>query len=87
MIVDPDHELPGSPCPYCKKYLDLATQVGGVGGPAPGDFTVCIDCANPLVFCDDLSLRVLMGDEKKEIESDDRYVAIQNAIAERKKTQ
>ena len=49
--------LPISQCPYCGQRLDAASPADHSDAvPAPGDFTVCIICASPLVF--DRKLRV-----------------------------
>jgi hypothetical protein len=56
-----DHELgtAGHPCPECGLLLDCATNVepGVTSSPSPGDMTVCLGCASPLVFGPELELR------------------------------
>lgn len=47
-------ELAQSNCAECGAKLDRAT---GPDAPSPGDFTVCIDCANVNVFTDALEMR------------------------------
>ena len=46
-------------CPYCGKILDRASATPGSPGaaPEPGDLTVCIECASPLVFDEALRVR------------------------------
>jgi hypothetical protein len=48
--------LPKSRCPFCDYKLDAAS---GGGTPSPGDISVCIGCASPLRFADDLTVRVM----------------------------
>lgn len=43
-------------CPFCFKLLDAASILGSEAAPTPGDFTVCIECANVLRYADDMSL-------------------------------
>jgi hypothetical protein len=62
-----DTRLQPSPCPYCDAPLDAATSPKGYE-PSPGCFSVCINCAQLLVFRDDLSLRAATTAEIKEIE-------------------
>jgi len=49
--------VPASACPYCDYKMDCAT--GENPDPKPGDISVCINCASPLRFNDDLTLRKL----------------------------
>ena len=45
-------------CPKCKMILNGATHLQDVEkSPRPGDVTVCVVCAEVLVFDDDLMLR------------------------------
>ena len=72
-------------CPICFYKLDAATCVDGNARPKPGDLTVCINCAELLVF--DESLRHSPLDEHgglDSLESKDRdlLIATQTAIRE-----
>ena len=49
--------MPACRCPYCDILLDAATPAEGDAVPEPGDLSVCIKCASPLVFDDKLILR------------------------------
>jgi hypothetical protein len=49
--------LPACHCPYCETRLDAATNLAKVIMPKPGDISVCIQCAQILIFADDLTLR------------------------------
>jgi hypothetical protein len=42
---------------HCLRCHALIEGAGGPGIPRPGDFSVCIFCANLMVFTEDLSLR------------------------------
>ena len=47
-------------CPECDSMLDASTCVTEKAAkPAPGDYTVCLHCAAPLEYGDDLKLRRL----------------------------
>lgn len=44
-------------CPVCHHPLDAHTSATGLSiAPSAGDISVCLYCAMPLVFRDDLSL-------------------------------
>jgi len=49
--------VPKCRCPYCDTLLDAASPAKGDAVPEPGDASVCIKCASPLVFDKDLRLR------------------------------
>lgn len=49
--------VPTCRCPYCDTLLDAATPAEGDAVPEPGDLSVCIKCASPLVFDGHLRLR------------------------------
>ena len=51
-----DTQLPESRCPYCNYKLDAAGSPEGAT-PSEGDWTVCLQCASPLVFNSDLNVR------------------------------
>lgn len=50
-----DTTLPEYECPWCGRQMDAAT--GKDCEPIAGDFAVCIHCAAPSVFIEDLKLR------------------------------
>jgi hypothetical protein len=55
-----DTRVPASPCPYCGKRLDSAMAADPQhpdATPDPGDLSICISCASPLVFTAKLTLR------------------------------
>ena len=54
-------------CPICFNKLDSATCVNGRVRPSPGDLTICLYCAELLVF--DKSLRHACLDEHGGLEA------------------
>lgn len=44
-------------CPQCGMKISAATSTEGDHKPTPGDLSVCLYCATPLVFTDGLKLR------------------------------
>lgn len=69
--------LPACRCPYCGTQLDAATKLDRAIMPKPGDISVCIKCAQVLVFADDLMLRKPKPDE---IEITDEIKLYQQAV-------
>jgi hypothetical protein len=64
------YEVPKCTCPHCKADLDRAglSAVDDDGeGPAPGDFSVCVYCARPLAFAEDMTLRPCTEDGVSEV--------------------
>jgi hypothetical protein len=53
------HETPASHCPYCDNLLDMAsgTDKDDPRQPSPGDASVCLHCAQVLIFDPLLTLR------------------------------
>ena len=61
-----DSRTPKSPCPWCGHILDgamAADPKNPDATPKPGDVSVCISCAQILVFNDDLTMRASMPGE------------------------
>jgi hypothetical protein len=50
-------DLPASVCPWCDHRLAAASHVSEPVRPSPGDLSVCISCAQLLVFDAQLKLR------------------------------
>lgn len=53
-------------CPWCGHQLDAAMAADPAkpdAAPKPGDASVCISCAQVLVFTDELTLRASMPGE------------------------
>jgi hypothetical protein len=57
---------PNATCPYCGHCHEAATDlVHHDQKPSAGDFTVCIECANILVFTDTLETKKPNNEELK----------------------
>lgn len=66
-----DTELPESTCPFCDNRLDHATSPTGLS-PSPGDISVCINCASPLIFDQELKPRIIAKKELDGFSSEER---------------
>jgi hypothetical protein len=66
----PSHDIEPSPCPFCGKVNDRASNVGGEGMPEAGDYGVCFGCASVVVYSDDLKLRGPTEQELAEAQAD-----------------
>lgn len=55
--------LPASVCPYCEKLLDAAGALDKDTTPKPGDASICVYCAQMLIFNHKLVLRKPHADE------------------------
>lgn len=73
------HRVRDDCCPFCKTELDCAS--GGPERPKPGDLSVCLRCANPLIFGDDLSLLPLTLAEIADLEPEVRKMLLKNVAA------
>jgi hypothetical protein len=58
--------LPESRCPFCDHKFDAASGEG-TEAPKPGDLTICLYCASPLRFTDDLTVRAMTRAEIAEL--------------------
>lgn len=74
--------VPKASCPYCGYKLDA---VSGKGTPSSGDLSVCLNCASPLCFTDDLKLRVLTSKEIAELHPDNQIELRQFMFVARKR--
>lgn len=76
-------------CPKCGHAVDAATT-SETGSPSPGDLTVCLHCAYPLVFNDDLTVRKLSLEDVKAMSFEEAkelrfYITVaENMIREKK---
>jgi hypothetical protein len=75
-----DTKVPETRCPYCDHYLDAAGDPKGVRGPQEGDLSVCISCAQVLVFTADLTVRKPTLVELHEAEADPMVRRFQEAV-------
>jgi hypothetical protein len=61
--------LPDSSCPNCHKLLNAASFLGDEKKiPKPKDLSVCVYCATPLRYKEDLSLELLPEEEFQELQ-------------------
>lgn len=72
--------LPYDTCPYCNHRLDAVSGVTEKGGddpgkPDPGSLSVCISCAQVLIFDDTMKLRKPAHNELKRIYREDPKAA------------
>jgi rubredoxin len=71
MGVFDEHKVPEAKCPACGHIFNAASAVHMHGrSPKPGDLSVCIECARPLCFAADLSLRLLKREELAGLDAD-----------------
>jgi hypothetical protein len=49
--------IPPSPCPYCDHVYDVTSSIGERATPQPGNWAVCYNCAQFLIYDDDLRVR------------------------------
>lgn len=66
-------------CPHCGHRLDTVTAVDGISAPPvpqPGDLTICLYCATPLIFTEAGSLRHLTLVDWQEIDLEDRQALL-----------
>jgi len=56
-MILPEHVTPVLVCPCCGYKMDRATGIGYDRPPAPGSVTVCMNCAEVLMFGADGTLR------------------------------
>jgi len=70
MFLAKSEKVKPSRCPFCAYKLNGAAGMVAVESetakPSPGDFSVCIECANVLIFDKDLSLRRPTYEEARE---------------------
>lgn len=80
MKLNESTAVPVQHCPYCDHRLDRACGIDEATRPSPGDVTMCIDCALPLVFTDDMSVRKPNIAEQFALDQDLRLSVLQRAI-------
>lgn len=58
-MTDDTTRLDPDTCPHCGELLDAATPspLNRDAKPRKGDVSICLTCAGPLVFGDDLKVR------------------------------
>jgi hypothetical protein len=64
------------PCPVCSHPLSGATGLDTVGGPSPGDISVCIRCAAVLQFTDALTPMLATDEAIKDLSASQRRLVL-----------
>lgn len=65
------YPTPSACCPECGQEHNAATVVAGTDQqPAPGDLTVCIECATPLKFDQELGLVAVTPEDVTALDAD-----------------
>ncbi len=67
-----DHRMKPDRCPHCGALVDAAGDLEGAepGAPEPGSISICLYCARPAIFDNDLRLRMPTLAQIDEILSD-----------------
>ena len=60
----------GQVCPVCGSLLDAASSIDHDKKPKPGDVSICIYCAYPLIFEENYRIREPTDEERKVIMAD-----------------
>ncbi len=58
-------------CPTCHVKIDVATAIDDDVTPVPGNYTLCAECGDVLVFTDDMGVRGLSQSEIDRIKIDE----------------
>jgi phage FluMu protein Com len=74
------HRIAENRCPYCQTVLTAASSFIDTVAPSEGDITVCINCAEPLIFTADGGIRPPTEAELAEIATHEDYLRTQNAV-------
>jgi hypothetical protein len=70
-------------CPVCGKLLDAATHVlgGEPAEPTTGDISICLYCGTPLIFTEELSVRILTPKEARIVEKEfPQFIVLRESI-------
>jgi hypothetical protein len=63
---------PNAKCPHCGKPNTGATGLESLENiPAPGNFSICLYCAELGIFCDDLSIRRVTREDIAQLPPED----------------
>ena len=66
-----EHKVPEGKCPGCGHHFNAASATRiHPEAPKPGDLTVCIQCARPLIYEANLTLRLLRREEVAALDAD-----------------
>ena len=83
MTVIENHDLTAEClCPNCMSRIDSATSAfGDKARPGPGDLSVCFYCGQPMMFKDDMRLRLLTEQEYLDLDMETREKLLLAGIA------
>ena len=74
--------VPNAPCPGCGYKMDRATCVSDhAAAPKPGDYTICINCSEILIFDRKLRTRRPTDREMIALQTGCRWPMVQKAVA------
>lgn len=86
---DPRHKLSvtrtiATQCPACGVPINATGEFKDGVGPAPGDFSVCLRCAQPLELTEGLGVRVLSSHElaRMQLFEGDAYEALMEMVTQ-----
>lgn len=82
-MLDDTTETPGLVCVHCQHEH---THTTGSGSPAPGDFSLCIQCGNLNVFDENLRFRKATKREAQEANEMDELQDLHAALMRAKST-
>ena len=85
MISWRDNNIPQSVCPYCEYKFALASGLHD-HKPKPGDYMVCLRCAQVLLFTAKLTPRMLTVQEDRELPEDVRVYRRAVQMSDRSRT-
>jgi hypothetical protein len=83
MSAAKDYRLPESRCPKCDYKLNGASIVSGEDvAPQPGDFSICLNCGQLLVYIDGTLLRKATAVEiRRLMDEPEQWAVIEKAQA------
>jgi hypothetical protein len=68
-------------CPHCGELLDTVQEISGQDiEPTPGDFSICVSCANFLIYDDKLELSKLSDSDEIALDVLDQLTAVKFQI-------
>jgi hypothetical protein len=81
VVVGSAREMPHSACPCCGKRFECASGIGYDGKPRAGSLSICVRCAELLIFDEGLYPRKLTSRELLEVQLSLDWPRIQKACA------
>jgi hypothetical protein len=76
-IFETETRLKPDRCPWCNYKLDAAAAVDGKGKPKPGDISLCVKCASPIQFGDNLKVKKISDAAIRDLLSARAYALFQ----------